>query len=208
MEPRTTCGMSSENIQDYLDGALTPAELARFEAHAAGCKACTRELEAYRGLFVRLSRMPLVAPAPDFDRAILAAVLPSRGRVLGLDPVGWFAGAYLLFTLGLLAAAFALLGVPAVSDPRLALVHLWSSALHGSLRMFERVGSALELIKPLQDFVVLIQGQIRELIGLVGPAAATTDGRMYVALSAATALAFLLFARRTPKGGPIVHACI
>ena len=68
MEPRTTCGMSSENIQDYLDGALTPAELARFEAHAAGCKACTRELEAYRGLFVRLSRMPLVAPAPDFDR--------------------------------------------------------------------------------------------------------------------------------------------
>ncbi|HEX7276517.1 MAG TPA: zf-HC2 domain-containing protein [Acidimicrobiales bacterium] len=42
------CQQAVELVTDYLEGALTPAERARFEAHLAGCPHCTEYLREMR----------------------------------------------------------------------------------------------------------------------------------------------------------------
>jgi anti-sigma factor RsiW len=42
------CQELVELVTDYLEGALEPAELRRFESHIAGCGNCTRYLEQLR----------------------------------------------------------------------------------------------------------------------------------------------------------------
>lgn len=46
-----------ELVTDYLEGALPPAERARFEAHLAGCDGCTRYLEQMRLTIRALGRL-------------------------------------------------------------------------------------------------------------------------------------------------------
>src|SRR3954470_13429782 len=43
-----TCKEMVEVITDYLDGALTPADRARFEAHLVGCRGCRAYLGQMR----------------------------------------------------------------------------------------------------------------------------------------------------------------
>jgi len=43
-----SCQELVELVTDYLEGALTPGELARFEAHIGRCDNCTRYLEQMR----------------------------------------------------------------------------------------------------------------------------------------------------------------
>jgi len=45
MENELSCQELVELVTDYLEGALPPAECARFEAHLTGCDGCTRYLE-------------------------------------------------------------------------------------------------------------------------------------------------------------------
>ena len=54
------CGDVLERLPDYVDGALDPAEVARVEAHLAGCDWCERFGGAY-GATVKTLRGP--APA-------------------------------------------------------------------------------------------------------------------------------------------------
>jgi anti-sigma factor RsiW len=42
------CQQAVELMSDYLDGALTPRDHARFEVHLAGCEACLRYLDQMR----------------------------------------------------------------------------------------------------------------------------------------------------------------
>jgi anti-sigma factor RsiW len=42
------CRELVELVTDYLEGALAPAERARFEAHVAGCAGCETYLEQLR----------------------------------------------------------------------------------------------------------------------------------------------------------------
>ena len=42
------CQELVELVTDYLEGALSPDEQARFEAHVAGCDGCARYLEQVR----------------------------------------------------------------------------------------------------------------------------------------------------------------
>jgi anti-sigma factor RsiW len=42
------CQELVELVTDYFDGALPPAERARFEAHVAGCPGCDRHLAQLR----------------------------------------------------------------------------------------------------------------------------------------------------------------
>jgi anti-sigma factor RsiW len=42
------CRELVELVTDYLEGALAPAERARFEAHLADCPGCERYLEQLR----------------------------------------------------------------------------------------------------------------------------------------------------------------
>jgi anti-sigma factor RsiW len=43
-----TCQELVELVTDYLEGALTPAERARFESHLAGCRGCRAYLAQAR----------------------------------------------------------------------------------------------------------------------------------------------------------------
>ena len=43
-----SCQELVELVTDYLDGALTPADLRRFEEHIAGCDGCTEYLRQLR----------------------------------------------------------------------------------------------------------------------------------------------------------------
>jgi anti-sigma factor RsiW len=42
------CQELVELVTDYLDGALSPQERARFDAHLAGCDGCTHYVEQIR----------------------------------------------------------------------------------------------------------------------------------------------------------------
>ena len=48
MENGLNCQELVELITDYLEGALPPAECARFEAHLLKCDGCARYLEQMR----------------------------------------------------------------------------------------------------------------------------------------------------------------
>lgn len=48
MTPELTCKELVELVTDYLEGALAPAEHARFEDHLATCGGCTAYVEQIR----------------------------------------------------------------------------------------------------------------------------------------------------------------
>ena len=72
-----TCPDTAE-LQDWLDGQLSPGEAARLEAHVASCVACAAEVDAYRAVFAGLDTLPLLEPSPELHARILDAVLPHR----------------------------------------------------------------------------------------------------------------------------------
>ncbi len=51
------CQKAVELVTDYLEGALTFAERARFEAHLAGCPHCTEYLREMRVTIAALGRV-------------------------------------------------------------------------------------------------------------------------------------------------------
>lgn len=68
-----SCQELVELVTDYLDGALPPAERARFDAHIAGCDGCRAYLEQIR-LTIRLSGTLLPEQLdPAAEEALLEA---------------------------------------------------------------------------------------------------------------------------------------
>jgi anti-sigma factor RsiW len=51
------CRQAVELVTDYLEGALTPAERARFEAHLADCPHCTEYLREMRVTIAAVGRL-------------------------------------------------------------------------------------------------------------------------------------------------------
>jgi anti-sigma factor RsiW len=67
-EKPLTCQELVELVTEYLEGALQVEERARFEAHLANCRGCTRYLEQMRqsiGLMGRLTEESISAPVRD-----------------------------------------------------------------------------------------------------------------------------------------------
>ncbi|HET7487038.1 MAG TPA: zf-HC2 domain-containing protein [Acidimicrobiales bacterium] len=56
--PPLVCRQAVELLTDWLEGALEPAEAARFEAHLAACDACTAYLAQIRDLLEALGHLP------------------------------------------------------------------------------------------------------------------------------------------------------
>jgi anti-sigma factor RsiW len=52
------CREFVELVSDYLEGALAPAEHARFEAHLAECDGCAGYLEDMRRMVGSMSDLP------------------------------------------------------------------------------------------------------------------------------------------------------
>jgi anti-sigma factor RsiW len=68
-----TCREFVEIVTDYLEGALAPADVERFEQHLGVCPGCDTYLDQIRqtvGLTGRLREQDLAPPARD---ALLAA---------------------------------------------------------------------------------------------------------------------------------------
>jgi hypothetical protein len=75
-----TCPDARELLSDLVDGALTPDEQGRIEAHLAGCADCRKEHERLRATVALLQRMDRPrAPVGFVDRVLSAA-----------QPVPWY----------------------------------------------------------------------------------------------------------------------
>ena len=57
MENELNCQELVELVTDYLEGALPPAECARFEEHLTRCDGCTRYLEQMRLTIAAVGRL-------------------------------------------------------------------------------------------------------------------------------------------------------
>jgi anti-sigma factor RsiW len=70
-----TCRSAEEEIQKSLDGALTPGERARLDAHLTQCSACRRAWDAHRLLARASGRWAQPAPEDDPGDAFTAEVM-------------------------------------------------------------------------------------------------------------------------------------
>ena len=68
-----SCQELVELVTDYLEGALAEAELRRFEAHIAGCGACTHYLEQLRATIRITGTITTDDLSPEVERALLEA---------------------------------------------------------------------------------------------------------------------------------------
>jgi anti-sigma factor RsiW len=68
-----TCQELVELVTDYLDGALAPADRARFEAHLAECEGCANHLSQLRDTIAALGALREHDVAPAARAALLRA---------------------------------------------------------------------------------------------------------------------------------------
>jgi len=73
------CKEVVELMTDYLEGALSREDAARFEEHIAGCDGCTAYLEQMRATR-RLTGRLAVEPVPDGLRDELVAAFRNWRR--------------------------------------------------------------------------------------------------------------------------------
>jgi anti-sigma factor RsiW len=66
------CQQAVELVTDYLEGALSPRDRARFEAHLAGCPHCTEYLEQIRATIAALGRIEPEELAPHARDELVA----------------------------------------------------------------------------------------------------------------------------------------
>ena len=72
-DPGLSCQEMVELVTDYLEGALAPAEHARFEAHIAGCEGCTMYLRQMRDMLEVLGELTTDSISPQAEADLLAA---------------------------------------------------------------------------------------------------------------------------------------
>jgi anti-sigma factor RsiW len=68
-----TCQELVELVTDYLEGALEPAERARFDAHIAQCDGCTAYLDQMRTTLEGLGRLAPEDLSPEAEELFLGA---------------------------------------------------------------------------------------------------------------------------------------
>jgi len=65
------CNELVELITDYLDGALPPPDVVRFEAHLADCTACVEFVEQFRRTIAAVGRQRAAAVEPATRERLL-----------------------------------------------------------------------------------------------------------------------------------------
>jgi anti-sigma factor RsiW len=68
-----SCQELVELVTDYLEGALSPADLRRFEQHISGCDHCTTYIEQLRETIVLVGQITLDDISPDAEAELLGA---------------------------------------------------------------------------------------------------------------------------------------
>jgi anti-sigma factor RsiW len=72
-EPGLRCQELVELVTDYFEGALSDADRARFDAHIAGCDACTLYVQQMREMLVVLGELTTESISPKAQDELLAA---------------------------------------------------------------------------------------------------------------------------------------
>ena len=71
--PEMPCRELVELVTDYLEGRLSPADRARFEAHIAECEYCETYVEQMRETIRTLGRLPEESLSPAARNTLLTA---------------------------------------------------------------------------------------------------------------------------------------
>jgi anti-sigma factor RsiW len=77
--PEMPCQELVEVITDYLDGALTATDRARFEAHLAECEACQDYVDQFRQTIEIAGRVEPERISPESREQLLNAFRDWRG---------------------------------------------------------------------------------------------------------------------------------
>jgi anti-sigma factor RsiW len=106
-----TCEQTEARLSDYLDGLLTPAELAEFKAHMPGCERCAPLVASVSELVTGLESMEQLEAPPRLVYAILDKTLGPRESIAGWrGVVAWVRGvASIRFAYGALSVAATLI---------------------------------------------------------------------------------------------------
>jgi anti-sigma factor RsiW len=102
-----TCEQIEARLSDYIEGALSPAELAEFNAHVPGCERCAPLVASVSSLVGGLHSMEQLEAPPRLVHAILDKTLGPREAASGWRSVfGWVRGiASMRFAYGALSVA-------------------------------------------------------------------------------------------------------
>ena len=76
-----TCKELVELVTDYLDGALPPRDIARFEEHIVSCPPCHAHLDQMRRTIEVVGRIPEEALSPDAEQDLLEAFRNMEARL-------------------------------------------------------------------------------------------------------------------------------
>ena len=68
-----SCAELVERVTEYLEGAMTPSELRRVEAHLTSCDGCTAHLEQMRTAVRLLRAQPPERSSPGLQERLAAA---------------------------------------------------------------------------------------------------------------------------------------
>jgi anti-sigma factor RsiW len=67
-----SCREMVELVTDYLEGALSPVDRARFDAHIARCEGCTMYLRQMREMLDLLGELTTDSISPQAETELLA----------------------------------------------------------------------------------------------------------------------------------------
>ncbi len=88
-----TCEQTEARLSDYLDGVLTPVELAAFQGHVPGCERCAPLVASVSELVTGLQSMEQLEAPPRLVYTILDKTLGPREAVTGWRGVlAWVRG--------------------------------------------------------------------------------------------------------------------
>ena len=88
-----TCEQTEARLSDYLDGVLTPVEIAAFQEHAPGCERCAPLVASVSELVTGLQSMEQLEAPPRLVYTILDKTLGPREAVTGWRGVlAWVRG--------------------------------------------------------------------------------------------------------------------
>ena len=79
-DPGLSCQELVELVTDYLEGALSPADRARFDAHISGCEGCTMYLRQMREMLELLGELTTDSISPQAEAELLATFRDWKAR--------------------------------------------------------------------------------------------------------------------------------
>jgi anti-sigma factor RsiW len=106
-----TCEQTEARLSDYLEGVLTPVEMADFTAHVPSCGRCAPLVASVSELVTGLHGMEQIAEPPRLVYSILDKTLGPREALTGWRAIlGWVRGvASIRFAYGALSVAATLI---------------------------------------------------------------------------------------------------